>query len=162
MNSTGVRTRTVLRDRTSRRAQTGRRPARGLPRPGRIAKYSRSLRRDSSRPLRIAEIRFRRNLAARRCKIHSLLLPAQFWCVPSPKNLQFQAVSQSIQFHFGEGTRLPGRVCANARAAIDRRHIRERLLHEGPRRHFRRNPRRLRRAARFFSGNFRRHGLLQP
>lgn len=36
------------------------------------------------------------------------LLPAQFWCVPSPKNLQFQAVSQSIQFQFGEG--LPGRV----------------------------------------------------
>jgi PAS domain S-box-containing protein len=36
------------------------------------------------------------------------LLPAQSWCAPSPKNLQFQALSQSIQFQFGEG--LPGRV----------------------------------------------------
>jgi hypothetical protein len=36
------------------------------------------------------------------------LLPAQSWCVPSPKNLQFQAASRSIQVQFGEG--LPGRV----------------------------------------------------
>jgi DNA-binding NarL/FixJ family response regulator len=36
------------------------------------------------------------------------LIHAQSWCVPSPKNLQFQALSQNIRFQFGEG--LPGRV----------------------------------------------------
>jgi PAS domain S-box-containing protein len=36
------------------------------------------------------------------------LLPGQSWCVPTPKNLEFQAASHGIHFQFGEG--LPGRV----------------------------------------------------